>query len=56
MKDLTSDIAIYTGSFDPPTLGHTSVIERSSRLFKRLIVGVGINAEKTSLFSPEERV
>ncbi|HRX78866.1 MAG TPA: pantetheine-phosphate adenylyltransferase [Pirellulaceae bacterium] len=56
MKDLTSDIAIYTGSFDPPTLGHTSVIERSSRLFKRLIVGVGINVEKTSLFSPEERV
>lgn len=56
MKDLTSDIAIYTGSFDPPTLGHTSVIERSSRLFKQLIVGVGINVEKTSLFSPEERV
>ena len=56
MKDLTSDIAIYTGSFDPPTLGHTSVIERSSRLLKRLTVGGGINVEKTSLFSPEERV
>lgn len=54
--NLSSDIAIYTGSFDPPTLGHMSVIERSSRLFKRLIVGVGINVEKTSLFSPEERV
>jgi len=56
MNELSPDIAVYTGSFDPPTLGHTSVIERSSRLFKRLIVGVGINVEKTALFSPEERV
>lgn len=56
MSELSSDIAIYTGSFDPPTLGHMSVIERSSRLFDRLIIGVGINVEKTSLFSPEERV
>lgn len=56
MTELSSEIAVYTGSFDPPTLGHTSVIERSSRLFKRLIVGVGINVEKTALFSPDERV
>lgn len=56
MKDLNSDIAVYTGSFDPPTLGHMSVIERSSRLFKKLVIGVGINIEKTALFSPEERV
>ncbi len=56
MNELSPDIAVYTGSFDPPTLGHMSVIERSSRLFKRLIVGVGINIDKTSLFSPEERV
>ena len=56
MNQLTSDIAVYTGSFDPPTLGHMSVIERSSRLFKKLVIGVGINVEKASLFSPEERV
>ncbi len=56
MNELSPDIAIYTGSFDPPTLGHMSVIERSSRLFKRLVIGVGINVEKTALFSPEERV
>ncbi len=48
-------IAVYTGSFDPITLGHVSVIERSSRLFDKLIVGVGVNVEKASLFSPEER-
>ena len=48
--------AVYTGSFDPITLGHVNVITRSARLFDRLIVGVGINVEKTPLFSPEERV
>ena len=48
-------IAVYTGSFDPITLGHLNVIERSSRLVDRLIVGIGVNAEKTGLFSTEER-
>lgn len=49
------DTAVYTGSFDPITVGHLNVIQRSSRLVRRLIVGVGINAQKTSLFTPEER-
>lgn len=49
-------IAVYTGSFDPITLGHLNVIERSSRLVDRLIVGIGINVEKQPLLSPEERV
>lgn len=48
-------IAVYTGSFDPITLGHLSVIERSCQLFDRVIVGVGINVEKQGLFEPEER-
>ncbi len=56
MTNSDSRIAVYTGSFDPITLGHLSVIERSSRLLDRLVVGVGINVEKPSLFSPEERV
>lgn len=47
---------VYTGSFDPITLGHLNVIERSSRLVDELIVGVGTNIEKTSLFTGEERV
>jgi pantetheine-phosphate adenylyltransferase len=41
---------------DPITLGHLNVIERSSRLVDRLIVGVGVNIEKQALFTPEERV
>lgn len=49
-------IAIYPGSFDPPTLGHLDVIERASRLFDRLIIGVGVNSAKTPLLSMEERV
>lgn len=49
-------IGVYTGSFDPITLGHLDVIERASRLVERLVVGIGINAEKRPLFSLEERV
>jgi len=48
-------IAVYPGSFDPITLGHLNVVERASRLFDRLIIGVGVNAEKTPLFDAEER-
>ncbi len=48
--------AVYTGSFDPVTLGHLNVIERSSRLVDELIVGVGINIGKESLFTADERV
>lgn len=48
--------AVYTGSFDPITLGHLNVIERSSRLVDELIVGVGLNIDKQSLFTGDERV
>ena len=48
--------AVYTGSFDPITLGHLNVIERSSRLVDRLVIGIGINSEKTGLFLPQERL
>ncbi|MEZ6118438.1 MAG: pantetheine-phosphate adenylyltransferase [Pirellulaceae bacterium] len=49
-------VAIYTGSFDPITLGHVNVIERASRLTDRLIVGIGHNAIKKLMFEPEERI
>ena len=48
--------AVYTGSFDPITLGHLNVIERGAGLVDELVVGVGINIDKQSLFSAEERV
>jgi pantetheine-phosphate adenylyltransferase len=55
MSNSDSRLAVYTGSFDPITLGHLNVIERSSRLVDRLIVGIGINVEKQALFTPDER-
>lgn len=48
--------AVYTGSFDPITLGHLNVIERSKLVAEELVVGVGVNAHKTPLFNTEERV
>ena len=47
--------AVYTGSFDPITLGHLDIIQRASPLFNELVIGIGINAEKQSLFEPEQR-
>ena len=49
-------IAVYPGSFDPVTLGHLDIIERSAHMVDRLIVGVLQNNSKTPLFSVEERV
>ena len=49
-------IAVYTGSFDPITLGHLDVIQRASRIFDAIVVGVGINPEKQPIFSLAERV
>lgn len=50
-------IAVYPGSFDPPTLGHLDLIKRAAALFDGVIVGVAHNADKQeSLFSFQERV
>ena len=48
--------AIYPGTFDPVTLGHIDIIERSSRIFDEIIVGILVNQAKAPLFSVEERV
>jgi len=49
-------IAVYTGTFDPVHHGHMDVIHRGSKLFDRLIVGVGINPDKSTMFEIDERV
>jgi pantetheine-phosphate adenylyltransferase len=51
-----STLAVYPGSFDPITNGHVDIITRGARLFDRIIVAILINAEKSPLFSMEERV
>lgn len=50
------EIAVYPGSFDPPTNGHVDIIDRGSRIFDHLVIGVLDNPQKKSLFSSEERV
>ncbi len=49
-------IAIYPGSFDPPTNGHLDVIQRGARIFDELVVAILRNSEKAPLFSLEERL
>ncbi len=49
-------VAVYPGSFDPVTLGHYDIIERSAKIMDRVIIGVLNNNSKTPLFSAEERV
>lgn len=51
-----SVIALYPGTFDPITNGHTDLVRRACRLFERVIVGVASNADKHPLFTMDERV
>lgn len=55
MTDPKARVAVYPGSFDPITLGHLNVMERASRLFDKVIVGIGVNVEKAPLFTADER-
>ncbi len=48
-------IAVFPGSFDPITLGHYDIIKRSIPLFDKIIVAIGVNAEKKYMFSLDER-
>lgn len=48
--------AIYPGTFDPITNGHIDVIERAAAMFERVTVVIAVNAQKTPLFTEEERL
>src|SRR3981081_1304349 len=52
---LNKGIAIYPGSFDPPTNGHLDLIERGSKIFDELVVAILRNPEKSPLFSVPDR-
>ena len=49
------NIAIFPGSFDPITVGHVSIVNRAIPLFEKVIVAVGKNAEKKTMFPVEQR-
>lgn len=49
-------VALFPGSFDPITLGHVDVIKRALPLFDKIVVAIGINANKKYMFSLEQRM
>jgi pantetheine-phosphate adenylyltransferase len=53
---LNKGIAIYPGSFDPPTNGHLDLIQRGSQIFEELVVAILRNSEKSPMFSVAERL
>lgn len=50
-----SRICLFPGTFDPVTLGHVDIITRALPLFDKIVVGIGANASKAPMFSPEQR-
>ena len=56
MANTPKRVAIYPGSFDPLTNGHVDIIERGARIFDVIVVAILVNAEKSPLFSKQERV
>ncbi len=49
-------IALFPGTFDPITIGHVNIIERALPLFDEIIVGIGHNSSKSTLFPLEKRI
>ncbi len=49
-------LAVYPGSFDPPTMGHLSLVDRGLYLFDKIVVAVARNSAKSGLFSTQERM
>lgn len=49
-------IAVFPGSFDPFTTGHLDVVLSALKLFDKVIIAVGVNQQKTGLFTPQARV
>ena len=49
-------ICLFPGTFDPLTLGHVDIINRALPLFDKIVVGIGLNAAKGPMFTPEQRL
>ena len=54
--DTDQTIAVYPGTFDPVTMGHLDIINRSLNLFDKVIIAIAVNSSKEPLFTIEERV
>lgn len=53
---MASQLAIYAGSFDPPTNGHLDLVDRASKLFPRVVVALGQHPTRSALFTVAERM
>ena len=49
-------ICLFPGTFDPVTLGHTDIINRALPLFDKVVIGIGINSSKNTMFSAAQRM
>lgn len=56
MKPVTTRIGLFPGTFDPITIGHQDIINRSLPLFDKLFIGIGRNVNKEPMFSVEQRL
>jgi len=53
---MSKPIAVFPGTFDPITIGHVSIVRRAVPLFARIVVGMGVNTTKKTMFSAEQRL
>jgi pantetheine-phosphate adenylyltransferase len=53
---MNARIAVLPGSFDPITVGHVSLVKQALPLFDRIVVAMGVNASKRTMFPPEQRL
>ena len=56
MKSITNRIGLFPGTFDPITIGHQDIINRSLPLFDKLFIGIGRNVNKEPMFTVEQRL
>lgn len=53
---MSQHIAVFPGSFDPPTVGHVDIVLRAAPLFRKLVVAMGVNTTKKYMFGFEQRL
>lgn len=53
---MSRPIAVFPGTFDPITVGHVNIVERALPLFERIVIGMGVNNTKKTMFDADQRI